>query len=154
MLSNDNLRNRSCIFYRAARIHFTCSDFAGLSVPQTLNADCTVIVHFKRCTDSKQHLRKVFAPRCNRKPTVQLDVGNVGLHITGQRLANVRTHFAHSFAGINTAIVVGFIQQANGRGAGKVVSVDRGARDCLHIKNPHLISVMVESQWGVTDKLR
>ena len=85
VLGYDNLCNRRCILHRAACVHFACGDFAGLSVPQALDTDCAIVVNFQRCADSKQHLCKVFAPCCDRQPSIQFDICNVGLHIAGQR---------------------------------------------------------------------
>lgn len=93
--------------------------------------------------------------------------GQKKYHILNQ---NVQVWFNSEYAEAGQIVGIGtddkfmfdfgesFVKTASGTmipmGEGKVVGVDRGARDCLHIKNPHLISVMVESQWGVTDKLR
>ncbi len=81
----DNFRNRRCIFqpYRLRR--FRLRRLRELSVPQPLNADCAIVVHFQRCADSKQRAARFSRRVAIGQPTVQRDVGNVRLHIAGQR---------------------------------------------------------------------
>jgi hypothetical protein len=148
----DYLGNRRCVINRTACVDFACVDCACLAVPQPFNANCTVKVNLERCTNREKHLREVFTPCCDRKPTVELDVLQVRFDVNRQWTANVLANLFYGFTCVNAAVVVCFIEQTDGRSAGEMIGVDGRSADLLHIVDSHLFIIMEIRQWCVADK--
>ena len=149
----DYLGNRRCVINRTACVDFACVDCACLAVPQPFNANCTVKVNLERCTNREKHLREVFTPCCDRKPTVELDVLQVRFDVNRQRTANVLANLFYGFTCVNAAVMVGLVKQTDCRSAGEMIGVDSRSADLLHIVDSHLFIIMKIRQWCVADEI-